>query len=216
MDTESKIIPKTFLWMFLGLLVTAGVAWYSYSTDFFINIIANGSWTVLLIVEVVVVLLFSFLFKKLPAPIVAILYFVYAIINGITLSVIFYTFELKSIIYLFLASAALFGVLGFIGFKTQVDLTKWHSIFFGVLIIEVILSIVNVFVGNSMLDIAIDWIILMTFFGVTIYDMNRIRDLEYEEVINQNKAYIYGAMQLYLDFINIFIRILSLFGKRKD
>ena len=110
----------------------------------------------------------------------------------------------------------MFGVLGFIGFKTQVDLTKWHSIFFGVLIIGVILSIVNVFVGNSMLDIAIDWIILMTFFGVTIYDMNRIRDLEYEEVINQNKAYIYGAMQLYLDFINIFIRILSLFGKRKD
>ncbi len=130
MDTESKIIPKTFLWMFLGLLVTAGVAWYSYSTDFFINIIANGSWTVLLIVEVVVVLLFSFLFKKLPAPIVAILYFVYAIINGITLSVIFYTFELKSIIYLFLASAALFGVLGFIGFKTQVNLAKWQSIFF--------------------------------------------------------------------------------------
>ncbi len=84
------------------------------------------------------------------------------------------------------------------------------------LIIGVILSIVNLFVGNSMLDIAIDWIILMTFFGVTIYDMNKIRDLEYEEEINQNKAYIYGAMQLYLDFINIFIRILSLFGKRKD
>ncbi len=216
MDTESKIIPKTFLWMFLGLLATAGVAWYSYSSNLLINFIANGSWTILLIVEVVVVLLFSFLFKKLPAPIVGILYFVYAIINGITLSVIFYTFELNSIIYLFLASAALFGVLGFIGFKTEVDLSRWNVLFFGVLIFGVILSIINIFVGNSMLDLALDWIILITFFGVTIYDMKKIKELEYEEGIDTKKSYIYGAMQLYLDFINIFIRILSIFGKRRD
>ena len=95
MDTESKIIPKTFFWMFLGLLGTAIVAWYTYSSGILINLIVNGYWSILLIVEVVVVLLFSFLFRKLPATVVGILYFVYAMINGVTLSTIFYTFELN-------------------------------------------------------------------------------------------------------------------------
>ena len=185
MDTESKIIPKTFFWMFLGLLGTAIVAWYTYSSGILINLIVNGYWSILLIVEVVVVLLFSFLFRKLPATVVGILYFVYAMINGVTLSTIFYTFELNSIIYLFFACAALFGVLAFIGYKTEVDLSRWHNILFGALIIGVILSIINLVVGNSMLDIALDWIILIVFLGVTIYDMNKVKELQYEEGIDQ-------------------------------
>lgn len=215
-DTESKLIQKTFFWMFLGLLGTAIIAWYTYASGLFLPLIIEGYWSMLLIAEVVVVLLFSFLFKKLSPTAVGILYFVYAAINGVTLSTIFVVFELNSIVYLFLASAALFGGLALVGYKTNADLSKWHTLLFGVLLVGIVLSLVNIFIGNTMLDVAIDWVILITFFGITIYDMNKIKNLQAESSIDQEKLYIYGAMELYLDFINIFLRILSLFGKRRS
>lgn len=216
LEIQTKLISKTFFWMFLGLLGTAIMAWYTYSSGLLLDILTGGTWQVLLIVEVIVVILFSFLFRKLSPTVVGILYFLYAMINGITLSTIFVVFELNSIIYLFVASAAIFGALAFIGYKTNRDISNWRSILFTVLIVGIILSIINIFLGNSTLDLILDWVILLTFFGVTVYDMNIIKNLQYEEGINQEKLYIYGAMQLYLDFINIFIRILSLFGKRRD
>lgn len=181
------------------------------------KIIMQDYFGILLIAEVVVVLLFSFLFKKLPAMIVGILYFVYAAINGVTLATIFYAFELNSIIYLFLASAALFGILAFIGYKTSADLTNWRTILFSVLVVGLILSLINLALKNTMLDIVLDWVILLVFFGITVYDMNKIKNLSEDvDIGDPDKLYIYGAMELYLDFINIFLRILSLFGKRRD
>lgn len=215
-ETEENLIAKTFFWMFLGLLGTAIIAWYTYSTGLFIEIISGDYWSILLIAEVVVVLLFSFLFKKLPPVVVGILFFVYAALNGVTLSTIFVIFELTSIVYLFIASAILFGGLALIGYKTKADLSKWHTILFGVLIVGVILSIINIFIGNGMLDLVLDWVILLVFFGITIYDMNKIKNLSEEVELDQEKLHIYGAMELYLDFINIFIRILSIFGKRRS
>ena len=215
-ETGENLIVKTFFWMFLGLLGTAIIAWYTYSSGLFIEIILGDYWSMLLIAEVVVVLLFSFLFKKLPPVVVGILYFVYAAINGVTLSTIFVLFELSSIVYLFIASAALFGGLALVGYKTKADLSKWHTILFGVLIVGVILSLVNIFIGNSMLDVVLDWVILLVFFGITIYDMNKIKNLSEDVELDQEKLHIYGAMELYLDFINIFLRILSLFAKRRD
>ena len=137
-------------------------------------------------------------------------------INGLSLSTIFYVFELESIAMLFIAAAALFAGLGYYGYKTQNDLTKWQPLLTGVLIVGLILSIINIFLGNSMLDIILDWVILITFFGITIYDMNKIKLLAMDESLDQNKIHIYCAMELYLDFINIFIRLVSLFGKRRD
>ena len=216
MDSETKLIPKTFFWMFLGLLGTAIIAWYTYSSGLFLRVLLTDSFNILLVAEIVVVLVFSFLFKKLPPTIVGILYFIYAMINGVSMAVIFYVFELSSIVYLFIASAVLFGGLALYGYKTQRDLSRWHTILFGVLIVGIILSVINLFMGNSMLDIVLDWVILFVFFGITIYDMNKIKNLQYEEGLDQSKLHIYGAMELYLDFINIFLRILSIFGKRKD
>ncbi len=215
-NTGSKLISQTFFWMFLGLLGTAIVSWYTYSSGLLVKIIINDMWRVLLIAEVLVVILFSLLFRKLSPTFVGILYFAYATLNAVTLSSIFYCFELNSIIYLFLASTLLFGGLALYGYKTERDISSWHNILFAVLIVGIILSIINIFIGNSMLDIILDWVILLVFFGVTVYDMNKIKSLQYEEGINQEKLYIYGAMQLYLDFINIFLRILSIFGKRRD
>lgn len=213
---ENKLMSKTFFWMFIGLLGTAIVSWYTYSSGLFVDIITNGYFNILLILEVVVVLLFSFLFKKLSPMLVAILYFIYSMLNGVSLSTIFAVFDLNSIIQLFIVSALLFGGFAIIGFITKRDLSSWHTLLFGILIAGIILSLINLFLGNSMLDLIIDWVILFVFFGITAYDVNKIKQLQFEPDLNKDKLYIYGAMELYLDFINIFLRVLSIFGKRKD
>ena len=216
MEERNNLLVKTFLWMFLGLLGTGIVAWYTYTSGALLTMASEGTLGIVLIIEVVVVLVFSLLFRKLPPTVVAILYFVYAFINGISLSSIFVVYELNSIIYLFVISALIFGGLSLYGYKTQKDLSNWGTILMGLLLGGVILSIINLFLGNSMLDIILDWFILIVFFGVTAYDMNKVKMLEQDPELNQEKIHIYCAMQIYLDFINIFLRLLSLFAKRRD
>lgn len=138
-------------------------------------------------------------------------------INGITLSAVFVVYELSSIVSVFVISAIVFGILGFIGYKTNKNLSSWGTYIIVFLIAGIVLSLLNLIVfRSSVLDIAIDWLILILFSGATIYDINKIKVLQESDDINQDKIHIYCAMQLYLDFINIFLRILSLFGKSKD
>ncbi len=215
--TQNKLLGKTFFWMFLGLLGSGILAWYTYSSGLFIKIALGDYFNALLILELVVVLLFSLLFKKLPPLIVGILYFVYSMINGVTLSVIFAVFELSSVVYLFAISALLFAALGFIGYKTAKDLSSWQPYLTVFLIAGVLLSFINLFLlKNNTFELILDWLILALFFGITIYDINKMKLLQEDSSIDTNKIHIYCAMQLYLDFINIFLRILSIFGKRKN
>ena len=138
-------------------------------------------------------------------------------INGVTLSVVFVVYELSSIVSVFIISALVFGILGFIGYKTNRDLNSWGTYIIVFLIAGIVLSLLNLIVfRSSVLDIAIDWLILILFCGATIYDINKIKVLQESADINQDKIHIYCAMQLYLDFINIFLRILSLKKKSKD
>ena len=214
---ENRIFGKTFFWMFLGLLGSGIIAWYTYASGLFIDIVLEGYFNILLIIELVAVIVFSLLFRKLPPWAVGILYFVYSMINGVTLSVIFAVFELSSIIYLFVVSAIIFAVLGIIGYKTNANLSRWSPYITVFLIAGLVLSLLNLFIfKNSTFDLILDWIILAIFCGVTIYDINRIKLLQSEPSINQEKIHIYCAMQLYLDFINIFLRILSIFGKKRN
>ncbi len=215
-STKNKLFGKTFFWMFLGLLGSAIVAYYTYRSGLFIDIVLGDYFNLLLILELVVVLVFSLLFRKLSPTVVGILYFVYAMINGVTLSVIFAVFELSSIIYLFIVSALIYGVLGLIGYKTNKDLSSWHIYLSVFLIAGIVLSIINLFMQNSTFELFLDWAILILFFGITIYDINKIKLLEEDTSLVSEKLHIYCAMQLYLDFINIFLRILSIFGKRRN
>ncbi len=215
MDIGS-ILTNTFFRMFLGLLASAGTAFYVYYSGLYISMIQGGYFLYLAIAEIVVVLAFSLLFRKLPATVVTLLFFAYAFINGFTLSVIFAAFEMSSIVYAFLGTAALFGILAFIGHNTSIDVSKWGTVLSVALIVGLVLTIVNIFVGSSTLDIALDWGILLVFFGLTVYDMNKIKLIQEQGFCEDEKIYVYGAMELYLDFINIFLRILSIFGKSKD
>ena len=214
-DTNS-VLTNTFFRMFLGLIASAGTAFYVYQSGLYVSLIMNGFFTPLIIAELVVVLVFSLLFRKLSSTAVTVLFFAYAFLNGFTLSVIFPVFELTSIAYAFAGTAAMFGILSFIGYKTKRDISKWSSILFVALLVGLVLTIVNLFIGNTFLDIVLDWAILFIFFGLTIYDMNKIKAMQEAGFCEDEKVYVYGAMELYLDFINIFLRILSLFGRRRD
>lgn len=215
--TQNKLFGKTFFLMFLGLLGSAIVAWYTYYSGLFLDIVLQGGFAVLLIIELVAVLLFNFLFRKLPPVVVGILYFVYSMLNGVTLATVFAVYELSSVIYLFVISALVFGVFAIIGYKTNKDLSSWGPYITVFLIAGIVLSIINLFIlKSSGFDLFVDWLILALFCGVTIYDINKIKMLQNVPDIDQEKIYIYCAMQLYLDFINIFLRILSIFGKRKN
>ena len=213
-QSTNKTLAQTFLWMFLGIISTGVVAAYTYYSGAFIEI--ASAWTAILIAQVVIALLFGLCFKKLPATLVTILFFAYSMLTGATFSVIFAVFDLTTIAYALFATAGFFGILALIGYKTERDLSGFGNVLFAALIMGLILTLVNIFLGSSGLDIILDWVILGIFAGLTMYDMNKVKMMSEEEGIDQEKVAIYGAMELYLDFINIFIRILSIFGKRRS
>ncbi len=215
-NSENKIISKTFFWMFLGLLGTALVGVYTYASGLYLSMISYNTLSIVAIIEVVIVIVFSLLFRKLPPTAVGILYFIYAFINGFSFSIIFAAFDLGSIVITFILTALLFAVLAFCGYKTNIDISKWSTILFVALLVSLVASIINIFIGNTIVNIALDWIIIFIFAGYTIYDMHILKQLQSDSSLNQEKVYIYCAMQLYLDFINLFIRLLSRFGKSRD
>ncbi|MBR3002491.1 MAG: Bax inhibitor-1/YccA family protein [Clostridia bacterium] len=215
LDTNS-VLTNTFFRMFLGLLASALTAFFAYSSGMYETMIYNGYYAILAIIEVVVVLVFSFLFKKLSPTAVTVLFFAYAFLNGFTLSVVFAAYELTSIAYAFIATSALFGALAYLGYKTDKDISNLGTILTVALLIGIVLTIINIFLRSSALDIFLDWAILFIFFGLTVYDINKIKQMQSMGFCDDEKLYVYGAMQLYLDFINIFLRILSLFGKRRN
>ena len=215
MDFNS-ILTNTFFRMFLGLLASAVTAIYTYYSDIYIYMVESGAYYAFAIFEIIIVILFTLFFKKASPKVVTIMFFGYAFLNGFTLSTIFYAYEITSIGYAFSATAAMFGILAYIGYKTDKDLSNWTTPLLVSLTVGVVLTFINLFMGNTILDIVLTWGMLFIFFGLTIYDTNMIKLMYDSEFCNDEKLYVYGAMDLYLDFINIFLNILSLFGKSKD
>ncbi|MBR3133175.1 MAG: Bax inhibitor-1/YccA family protein [Clostridia bacterium] len=208
----NSVIMKTFFWMFLGLASTGIVAFVTFNSDAFTSIIS--AWPILALIEVVVVIAFHATLRKASASLVTALFFIYSMINGLTLSVIFAAYDLGSIALAFFGTAALFGGLAIIGYKTERDITSLGTILFVGLIAGLIMSIINIFIGSEAFAILIDWVIIAVFCGFTVYDMNKLKLMAESGDFPEEKVAIYCALELYLDFINLFIRILSLIGGR--
>ncbi len=215
-SSTNSLLSKTFFRMFLGILATAFAAGYTFYSGMLESLMVNNSFVGIFLAEIIVALVFSFAFRKLSPAIVTGLFFAYSILTGVTLSTLFVMFELNSIVYALAGSAAIFGILAYIGKNTTKDLSSFGTILMVTLSIGLIVTIVNLFIGNPTIDIVLDWVILFIFAGFTIYDINKIVNLQNSGIIEDEKLYIYGAMELYLDFINIFLRLLYLFGNRKD
>ena len=213
-DTNS-VLTKIFFRMFLGLLATAITASYTYYSGLLDDFVLRGGYVFCIVAELVVALVFSFGFRKLPAGVVTALFYAYSILTGLTFSSIFVVFELSSIAYTFLGTAAIFGIMALIGKNTKADLTSFGTILVVSLLICLVVSLINIFIGNTMLEVGIDVAIILIFMGFTVYDINKIMIYQ-NQCEDSEKFYVYGAMELYLDFINLFIRILSIFGKKNN
>lgn len=214
-QTSNNAIVKTFNRMGIGLLLTAIVAYLTFSSGWYLKLLFGSYYSLLAIAEILVVILFSFMYRKLSPAMVTFLFYSYAILNGITLSVIFALYTLENIFSAFFVSSLLFIGLAIYGEKTQKDLTKLGTVFSVGLIVGIIVSIINLFLHSSMLMIAIDWGMLLLFCGITAYDMNKIKYMQQYVECDDEKIYVYCAMQLYLDFINIFLRLLSITSRRR-
>ncbi|MCA9928334.1 MAG: Bax inhibitor-1/YccA family protein, partial [Anaerolineales bacterium] len=148
------------------------------------------------------------------------LFFLYAVVNGLTLSVIFLVYQLGTIVLAFGATAVTFAILSVIGYTTKQDLTRWGGILFGALIGLIIASVVNIFLASSALDWVITYAGILIFMGLTVYDTKRIKGMAYALAAQGDTAVVgrvgvLGALRLYLDFINLFLFILRLLGRRR-
>lgn len=217
-DGMSKFFSKVYLWMFIGLLVSGGVAYYTSVTPGIRGMVYSAfNW--LLILELVVVIAFSALRKKVSPLVAKILFILYATISGLTLSSIFLVYRLDSIGMVFLSSALMFGLMALYGYVTKTNLSSFGKVLIFALLAVIIMSLINMFVGNGTFGIVISVISIAVFLGLTAYDMQALKEMYnyYSNDENElNKVAIYGALDLYLDFINIFLRLLQLFGKSRD
>lgn len=212
---DNKIFSKVFMWMFIGLAITFGVGYYvSINPNMIFNIFGSYYW-VLAIAEIVVVIWLSARIRKMKPMTAKILFCVYSFLTGLTFSSIFIVYEVASIIYVFGITALIFLIFALIGYFTKIDLTKIGVYLFMILLGIIICSIINLFIGNQTFDLVLTIICLIVFIIYIAYDIQIIKRNLYMIDQEDNLA-IYGALQLYLDFINIFIRLIQIFGKSRD
>ena len=157
--------------------------------------------------------------NKLSAITATLLFVLYSIVNGATLSVIFMAYTMSSIASVFFITAGLFGVMAFIGYTTKTDLTSIGKILFMALIGIILATIVNLFVGSSMLNMIVSYIGVVIFTGLTAYDSQKIKNMLYNADSmdeGMQKIALLGSLTLYLDFINLFLMLLRIFGGNRD
>lgn len=212
----SKVFPKIFLWMFLGLIVTFSVAYFlSQNEVMMYNLFSGKKYMIVWVAEIVVVLVLSLRIRKLSVMSARILFILYSLLTGITLSSIFIVYSIPSIIYVFLITSILFLVFAIIGFVTKIDLSRFGSILMMALLGSIICVFINMFVKSETFDLVTTIVMVLIFLGYIAYDINIIKR-NYSDIQDEDKLAIYGALSLYLDFINLFLRLLRLFGKSND
>lgn len=212
----NKLLSKSFLWMFIGLVVTFLTGYVVASSSTMLEAVFDSSlYWVFIIAELALVIFFSARVRKMSPTTAKICFLLYSFVSGLTFSSIFVVFELSSVMWVFLIAAIVFGIFGAIGYYTEMDLSRIGTILLMGLLAVVICSIINVFAGNTTFDLIVSIIALVIFFGFTAYDVQKIKELA-EENIDNDVVAINGAFELYLDFINIFLHLLQIIGDAKD
>ena len=214
---ENKLIPKVFLWMTLGLLITFATGYVvALNEKMLLNIFSTGFYWVFIIAEFILVIVLSARVMKMKAVTAKICFLLYSFVSGLTFSSIFIAYDIMSIFYVFIIAAVVFAIFGAVGYFTSIDLTNLGSILLMGLIALIICLIFNIFIGSEQFNLVLTIISLAIFVGFTAYDIQKIKRLgEYSDLPEENLA-IYGALELYLDYINIFLDILRLVGNSKD
>ena len=217
--SANATLYKVFGWMTLGLLVSAATAYFTAGNQTLLNaVIGNqGVFFGLIILELVLVVALSWFIGKISASTATLLFLVYSAVSGLTLSVVILAFTDASLASTFLIAAAMFGATALYGYATGRDLSRLGSIMFMGLVGIIIASVVNIFIMNDTLNLVVSAIAVVVFCGLTAYDVQKIKNMEMLAADDETrgKYAIFGALMLYLDFINIFLSLLNLTGKRR-
>jgi FtsH-binding integral membrane protein len=215
-ETDLRVrafVRTVYAWMFGGLLLTAFAAVWVVSSPAMQQLVLVGPlrW-VLIIAEFGLVIGLSAALKRLSPAAAASMFLVFSLLNGLTLSVIFFAYTQATIFQAFVTAAGTFGAMSVYGMLTKRDLTSFGSFFFMGLIGIVIASIVNIFLHSSALSFMISVIGVFVFVGLTAWDTQKLKAYATVTGPMQENLAIIGALALYLDFINLFLMMLRLFG----
>jgi FtsH-binding integral membrane protein len=226
---SKKFMANVFLWMFAALAISALFAGIFSASPVLLGSLISAEGTGLNLFGYIVmfaplgfVLLMSFGFARLSASAMIGLFILYAAINGISFSFILLAYTASSVLGCFISASAMFGIMAFMGYTTNKDLTSFGRIMMMGLIGIVIAMIVNYFLQSERMDYIISIIGVMVFTGLTAYDVQKLKrvseGVEYEGIntASATKMSVLGALTLYLDFVNLFLMLLRLFGGKKD
>jgi FtsH-binding integral membrane protein len=225
---ENKLLRSSFSWMTLAMILTTvaalvfafvpGLTSVLLQTDEFGSVRPTMLAYIVMFAPLIFVLAMSFGLQRLSFPALVGLFIAYALVNGISFSFIFFVYQIGSIAKVFLSTTALFAIMAIAGYTTKTDLTKMGSILMIGVIGIVVASLINLFMHSEKMDYMISILGVIIFTGLTAYDVQKIKTLGQfaDQSTNTSKMGIMGALTLYLDFINLFLFLLRLFGGRKD
>ena len=215
------LMRKVYVWMTLALVITGFTAFgIAENPGLVYTIVTNRLlfWG-LVIGEFALVMAIYGAIGRLSATAATLLFVLYSIVNGATLSVIFLAYTMTSIASVFFITAGTFAVMAFIGYTTKTDLTSFGKMLLMGLIGIILATVVNIFIGSSMLNMIVSYVGVVVFVGLTAYDSQKIKNLLYQ-VDNMSeeaqKLALLGSLTLYLDFINLFLMLLRIFGGNRD
>lgn len=212
---QVSFMKKVYSWMSVGLAITGVTAYYTLNSSL-MNTVLDFFWF-FIIAELGLVFLLSGMINRFSASTAGLMFLAYAILSGVTLSVVGLAYSGEDITNVFFITAGAFAGLSFYGFTTNKNLSGMGSFMIMGLFGIIIASVVNIFMANSALYFAISVIGVIVFAGLTAYDTQKLKEMALGVMEDQemaSKGAILGALALYLDFINLFLMLLRLLGNR--
>lgn len=217
---QTAFINKVYAWMGGALLLTGIVAFLTASSPVLIEAVLGNRlvFYALLFGELGLVWYVTARIESISGVTATILFLLYSVLNGLTFSIIFLAYTASSIGTTFFITAGTFGVMSVYGYTTKRDLTSWGNLLFMALVGLIIASVVNMFLGNQFIYWITTYAGVLIFVGLTAYDTQKIKQMALSDFgtdENLQKGALMGALKLYLDFINLFLFLLRLFGRRR-
>ncbi|WP_297260714.1 Bax inhibitor-1/YccA family protein [uncultured Prevotella sp.] len=215
------LMRKVFVWMTLALAITGLTAYGVATSPTILSLIFSSKVTFfgLIIAEFALVFAISGAINRLSLSTATMLFILYSVINGATLSSIFFAFSVATIGKVFFITAGTFGAMALVGYTTKTDLTSMGKLLFMALLGIIIASVVNMFVASSGLDLILSYVGVLVFVGLIAYDTQKIKQMcqtAPDAGESAQKLALIGALSLYLDFINLFLYLLRIFGNNRD
>jgi len=218
---ETAFIRRVYNWMVIGLALTGAMAWFTASSPGLQQFVLGNRMVFfgLIIAELALVFILAGRAERMQPSTATTLFVIYSLLNGLTLSFIFWVYTRTTITTAFFVTAGTFGAMSVYGYTTRRDLTAWGSFLFMGLIGIIIASVVNFFFASAMIQWAVTYLGVFIFVGLTAYDTQRLKRIGtagFADEGAEKKAAVVGALALYLDFINLFLMLLRIFGGSRN